>query len=159
MNNTEVDVEELLYEINHDVELIESNKFIEKLKKEVKFTMMSDETHDYLYEKIMRVLDHLGTLSSMCFIYTDQLEDVFYAKTILPIDGEETKDHRTLWLECTGDVHKKYDQQKNKCFKLIDALDLKYYSKFKSEPPNWRYSNDMSALLDYKSYMKNNNKY
>ena len=150
--NTEVDVEELLYQIDHTKELIESNRFIEKLKKEIKETPIDDQIHDYLYEKIMRVLDYLGTLSNMCFVYTDQLELIFYAKQ------PNHNIAKRMWLDCTGEIHKKYDQQKNKCFKLVDTLDLKYFSKFKTEPPNWKCS-DMSSFLDYKSYMKSNNKY
>jgi len=142
-------VEELALEIDHTLELIESDRFIHKLKREIKETPINDQMHDELYEKIIRVLDYLGTLSNLCFVYTDQFEDIFY-KEIL-----DSKIAKMSWLEATNDIHNKYDQQKNRCFKLIDVLDLKYFSKFKKEPPNWR-CNDMSALLDYKSYMKNN---
>jgi len=134
-----------LSNINHDTELYETNQFINNLKKEINETPVNDEVHNVLFEKIIRALLHLGSLSQKAFIHTDQVEEHFF-------QTYEHKKARKEWLEFTNSIHKKYDQQKNRCFKLIDILDQKYYSKFKKEPQNWMV-NEM-PLLDYINFIK-----
>lgn len=141
-------IEELVLEIDHNKELIESDSFIKNLKKEIQtINILNDKIFIELYEKIIKVLDYLGTLSSMCFNYTDQFESLYHKKY------NDSKEAKTKWLECTKNIHHKYDKQKNRCFKMIDFLDGKYYEKFKKEPPNWT-SIEMSPLLDYIYYIK-----
>lgn len=137
-----------LGEIDHKDHLIQTNEHIDNLKIEVETSNINDESHNVLYEKIIRILDRVGHLSSICFKHTDELETYFYETY------KDSAEALTNWLDYTHSIHKKYDKQKNKCFKLIDVLDQRYYSKFKKEPQNW-IVNEM-PLLDYINYQKSN---
>ena len=46
---------------------------------------------------------------------------------------------RKLWLDHYEKIHHPYNLLKNRCFGLLDKLDIIYFKKFKKQPPNWKY--------------------
>jgi hypothetical protein len=139
-----------LNNINHVDELKEADYHIEKLKKEIKKNLdeLTPELHTILFEKIIKILDYVGALSNMCFPNTDNLEE-YYVKQY----KNSPAIARKLWLKHTSDIHHKYDQIKNKCFKLIDFLDKEYYKIYNQNPPNW--NEELTMLFDYDDHINN----
>ena len=121
---------------NHNNELSNAEEVIEKLKDKLKKIKkdknINDTVHETMYEEAIRVLDYVGGLSDSIFKIGDEMEN-FYKMEYLhsPELGKK------LWLDNYDKIHHPYDLLKNRCFTLLDELDIEYRRRFRKNPPNW----------------------
>lgn len=103
-------------------------------EKLVKRKNINADIHDKLYERLIRVLDLLGKISTPTFEIEDQLEEIYFKHYL-----HQPNLAKQLWLEHYESLHRPYSQLKNKCFRLLDLLDEEYITIHKTFPPNWNY--------------------
>jgi hypothetical protein len=121
---------------NHSNELSKAEDLIGKHK--IKLQQLSEKdlitdlTHDKLYEDIIKILDYVGRLSMYVFDVEDEMERMYTMKyKHSPELGKE------LWLEHYGKLHQPYNLLKNRCFRMLEELDEQFIRINKSTPPNW----------------------
>ena len=121
----------------HANELSKAEELIEKLKHRLEVVVMQrtmdDQTHDKLYNEVIRVLDYVGKLSMPAFAIEDELEQMYILKF-----QKQTAMAKKLWLDHYELIHHPYSLLKNRCFRLLDELDVVYHKKFGKQPPNWK---------------------
>ena len=120
---------------DHSEELKNAEESINKIKNELKLIIneksITDELHEILFEKIIYLLDYVGQLSVTAYDIANKLEELYY----------KTYPHspmlaKKLWQEHFTHIHHPYNILKNRCFRLIDELDLEYYNVHHKDPPN-----------------------
>lgn len=121
----------------HEEELNDATISIEKLKKYLKNHQtnksISDKEFLRLYEETIRVLDYVGKLSIPTFEIEDYLEELYINKFInSPCLAKK------LWLDHYDHLHHNYSLLKNRCFKILDELDILYKKIHDKNPPNWK---------------------
>lgn len=95
---------------------------------------IDDNTYHTMFKHIVRVLDYVGGLSMPAFAVQNELEEMYKMKFL---NSPELA--RKLWLDHYGEIHKPYNILKNRCYRLLDVLDIVYKEKFKRNPPNPNY--------------------
>lgn len=122
---------------NQDYELFQAEEIITKLKSEISklcnSKLISNETHEYYFEEIAKILDFVGRLSLPLFNILDDLEIMYVMKYV-----HSPKLGKKLWLDHYDKLHHPHSLLKNRCHKLMDDIDTAYYMKFKKYPPNWK---------------------
>ena len=120
----------------HANELSKAEEVIEKIRTKLtileKNNCIDDKSHGKLYEETIRVLEYLGELSKPFFAINDELEDLYCLK--YPHSSELAK---KLWLDHNDRMHHPYNLLKNRCFRMLEELDVEYQRKFDKNPPNW----------------------
>jgi len=121
---------------NHDNELSKAGDVIEKIKNKIRILeiqqSIDDKVHTQIFEHVIRVLDYVGRLSTPAFAIEDEMEELYKMKFLhAPELGKK------LWLDHYENVHYSYNLLKNRCYKLLEELDVLYIKKFKKKPPNW----------------------
>jgi len=121
---------------NHDNELSKAGDVIEKIKNKIRILeiqqSIDDKVHTQIFEHVIRVLDYVGRLSTPAFAIEDKMEELYKMKFLhAPELGKK------LWLDHYENVHYSYNLLKNRCYKLLEELDVLYIKKFKKKPPNW----------------------
>ena len=120
----------------HSNELSKAEEKIEKLKHRLEVLEMQRtidaKSHDYLYNEIVRVLDYVGRLSMPAFAIEDELEQMYIIKF-----KNSPAMAKKLWLDHYEKIHHPYSLLKNRCFRLLEELDMLYFKKFNAQPPNW----------------------
>lgn len=123
--------------VNYDKELADADEILNNLKlkviDEIVNKTINDNVHDYLYEEIIRVLDYVSRLSMQVFDINETLEKEYLLKY-----KKSPAMARQLWLNHYDRLHRPYTLIKNRCFKLLDKLDLGYIDIHKKNPPNWK---------------------
>lgn len=121
---------------NHDDELLSAENAIYELKKQFKSHHFNRRINDnefiIMYEETIRVLDYIGKLSIPAFEIEDKLEELYLKKYI-----DSPCLAKKLWLDHYDSIHHKYSLLKNRCFKILDDLDLLYQKINHKNPPNW----------------------
>ena len=122
---------------NHSNELSKAEEIIAKLKTKVESLAanktIDDKQHDYLYNEIVRVLDYIGRLSMPAFAIEDELEQMYVIKF-----HKSPAMAKKLWLDHYETIHHPYTLLKNRCFRLLEDLDIMYVKRYKKNPPNWK---------------------
>ncbi|MCK9544442.1 MAG: hypothetical protein M0R03_20680 [Novosphingobium sp.] len=122
---------------NHDKELSDADDSLNNLKLKVIDAIvnktLNDNVHLILYEEIIRVLDYVGRLSMQVFEINEELEKQYLFKY-----KKSPAMARELWLNHYDRLHRPYSLIKNRCFKLLDRLDMGYVDIYKKDPPNWK---------------------
>lgn len=117
-------------ELSKAEDLINKNKL--KLQELSNKDLITDLTHDKLYEDIIKTLDYIGRLSMYVFSIEDEVERMY---TIKYKNSPELG--RQLWLDHYGKLHHPYNLLKNRCFRMLEELDEEFIRINKSTPPNW----------------------
>jgi len=121
---------------NHSNELSKAEDLIGKHKIKIQQLsekdLITDLTHDKLYEDIIKILDYVGRLSMYVFAIEDEMERMY---TIKYKHSPELA--RQLWLDHYGELHQPYNLLKNRCFRMLEELDEQFIRINKSTPPNW----------------------
>ena len=120
---------------NHYNELCKAEELIEKLKKrcetQERQKSINDCTHTEFFEEIVRILLYVGQLSEAAFNVEDQLEALYTLRyKCQPALGKQ------LWWEHYDEIHRPYSLLKNRCFRLLEALDDDYVLNHGKLPPN-----------------------
>jgi regulator of PEP synthase PpsR (kinase-PPPase family) len=109
---------------------------INKLKKVVSTVIFDEsitpEIHERLYEEIVVALDKAGRLSKPVMEVQDELEAMYILK--YPHSPQLAK---RLWYEHYEQLHHPYSILKDRCFRMLDELDVAYRDKYGKNPPNW----------------------
>jgi hypothetical protein len=120
---------------NHNNELSKAQEVLDKLKN--RFIVIqtqhsiNDCTHVELFDEIVRCLIYVGKLSQVVFDIEDQLEAIYIKQyKCYPATAKE------LWLQHYDELHHPYTIIKNRCFRLLEALDEEYRNVHHKEPPN-----------------------
>ena len=123
---------------NHSNELSKATDFIENLKQKIEKLKteksIDGNIHTIVYEEIIRALDYVGRLSMPIFEIEEQMKDMYFKQY-----KHSPQLARKLWLDHYEKIHHPYNLLKNRCFGLLDKLDIIYFKKFKKQPPNWKY--------------------
>ena len=123
---------------NHSNELSKATDFIENLKQKIEKLKteksIDGNIHTIVYEEIIRALDYVGRLSMPTFEIEEQMKDMYFKQY-----KHSPQLARKLWLDHYEKIHHPYNLLKNRCFGLLDKLDIIYFKKFKKQPPNWKY--------------------
>lgn len=111
---------------DHAIELEKAEEYIKELqeifKKRIKNEKINDEMYAILFEKIIRGLEYMGSLSLPLFNIQDQIEETFdITYKHAPELGRKLK-----WKKIEI-IHKPYDILKNRLFKLLDELESLHY--------------------------------
>lgn len=118
-------------------ELFEAEDQITKLRIELDLiyyeNTINDNTHNYYFEEIVRVLDYVGSLSKPAFAVGQEIEDLYFLKF-----KHSPALAKRLWQEHYENIHRPYNLLKNRCYRMLYALDENYIKKFKHTPPNWK---------------------
>jgi len=121
----------------HANELSKADDVIGKLKHRLEVMIMQrtidDKSHDNLYNQTCRVLDYVGRLSQPAFAIEDELERMYLIKF-----RNSPQLAKKLWQDHYEDIHHPYNLLKNRCFRLLEELDVAYFKKFNKQPPNWK---------------------
>lgn len=122
---------------NHEEELNTADLALSKLKLKLVAVIadnsIDDNTHDYLFEETIRILDYVGRLSIPCFKINYELERMYVNRyTHSPALAKK------LWLDHYESIHHPYNLIKNRCFRLIKDIDQAYRDKYNINPPNWK---------------------
>jgi len=134
-------IEELFIELNLNLpqdanELSRAEETINKLKtkveKIIEFKIITDNLHEDTYEEVVIVLDKVGKLSEPAFGVEEQIETMYTLK--YPHNPAFVK---LIWYAHYEDVQHKYSLLKNRCFRMLDMLDMAYQDKYNNNPPNW----------------------
>jgi hypothetical protein len=94
--------------------------------------IIDDELHDCLWEEISKVLFMVGSLSQSHFDKQSEYEN--------QIRIEYPNNYRlsnALYRGLITEVHRPYDNLKNRLFTLLETIDDIYLRKFKKAPPNY----------------------
>jgi len=120
----------------HSNELSQAEEIIHKLKVKVAEIVYSKcitcKMHETVYEDIIIILDKVGKLSIPAFDIEDELEAMYVLK--FPHSPELAK---KLWSDHYEAIHHPYTLLKNRCYRMLDELDMAYQDKYKKNPPNW----------------------
>jgi hypothetical protein len=116
--------------------LEKSSDVIKEIRK--KFTAVcdkkaiNDDIHISLYEETIRILTFIGVLSNSVFDIEKKIEEIYTKKYIsTPSIG------KVLWYDEYDKLHHQYNILKNKCFKLLDDLDIEFKRINHTHPKNW----------------------
>jgi len=138
MNNETIEFIKYDFELPcHENELSEAGDIIKKLRDrlsdyQLKLTI-TDKQFVGFYEEIIIVLDYVGRLSIPLFEIEDELQAMYSEQYLhAPALG------KMLWMKHNDSIHHPYNLLKNRCFKLLDELDLMYKEFYEKEPPNWK---------------------
>lgn len=120
----------------HSNELSQAGEIIQKLKARVTAVVVNntitDNVHETLYEEVVVILDKVGKLSIPVFEIEDSLEAMYILK--FPHSPELAK---KLWSDHYEAIHHPYTLLKNRCYRMLEELDLAYQNRYKKNPPNW----------------------
>lgn len=121
---------------NHNKELSKADGIIYDLKryvdKMVKQKTITNERHFNTFEEIIEILDYVGRLSIPAFTIENDLERMYITKyNHAPVLAKK------LWYDHYESIHHPYTILKQRCFKMINDIDIAYENKFKIHPPNW----------------------
>lgn len=122
---------------DHTAELFEAENRIAKLRTEIDFMNYNNaitmEFHTDYFEKIVRVLDYIGNLSKPAFGINQEIEDKYFLKyKHFPALAKK------LWQEHYENIHRPYNILKNRCYRMLNAIDDMYIHKFNKYPMNWK---------------------
>jgi len=121
----------------HENELSKAEDLIEKHKNRLRVIQMQrtidDKSHDTFFNEVVRVLDYVGKLSMPAFAVEDQLEEMYAIKF-----KHSPQLAKKLWLDHYEVIHKPYTLLKNRCYRLLEEVDIAYFKKFNKHPPNWK---------------------
>jgi hypothetical protein len=121
---------------NQKNQLSSVEETIHKLKRLVSKTIFDGtiipESHERLYEEVVIVLDKVGGLSKPVIEIQDELEAMYILK--YPHSPQLAK---KLWYDHYEQLHHPYSILKDRCFRMLDELDIAYQNKYKKNPPNW----------------------
>lgn len=82
---------------------------------------LDDKRYFDCYNKIIDYLEFVGQLSIPVFQVEDKIEFAYTIKY-----KNDPLFAKKLWYQHYSDLHKQYTIQKNKCFRLLTALDKRY---------------------------------
>lgn len=94
---------------------------------------IDDATHTKMFDEVVFVLMYVGDLSESIFSLGDTIEEQYLKAYIRTPELA-----KTLWLKHYDKLHHPYNLLKNRCYKLLEELDVLYHRKFKKHPPNWK---------------------
>lgn len=94
---------------------------------------INNNLHDKYYNKIVWILDKIGQLSMTAFEINNKLEDMYFLKY-----KHSPALAKKLWQEHYENIHRPYNILKNRCYRMLDALDENYITNFNINPPNWK---------------------
>ena len=119
-------------------ELSKATDFIEKLKFELKSIIserkpINDIEFVLMYNQIIRGLEYVGNLSLPAFAVRDKIEETYELKY-----RHAPELAKKLWYDHYEKIHHPYNILKNRCYRLLDDLDIYYEDRYKKKPPNWK---------------------
>lgn len=118
---------------NHIIDLEKVNDLIEtikfKLKQHEGFKTLDDKSYEALYGETIRILYHLGDLSTPAFNIADKLEERYYR-----MYKHSPQLAKKLWSQKYHEIHKPYNLYKNRCYTILDQLDLLYFEIHQCPP-------------------------
>jgi hypothetical protein len=94
--------------------------------------LITDDIHEDTYEEVVIALDKVGKLSEPAFAVEEQIETMYTLK--YPHNPAFAK---LIWYAHYEEVQHKYSLLKNRCFRMLDELDMAYDDKYGKNPPNW----------------------
>jgi len=138
MGDTNVICETIHVDVpDHSDELKKAEELITKLKTRLKMMgiqrSVSDETHTKMFDEVVFVLMYVGDLSESIFDLGDTIEEQYLKAYV-----HTPELAKTLWLKHYDKLHHPYNILKNRCYKLLEELDVLYHKKFGKHPPNWK---------------------
>jgi hypothetical protein len=121
---------------DHNKELRSAEQLIADLTLKVNTIKQDNSINNFLhnsyYEETVKLLDWVGRMSMHLFDIEDQME-AMYTKQYIHSPAL-AKELFNLHYE---QIHHPYTLLKNRCFSILDELDIMYEDKFKKYPPNW----------------------
>ena len=118
---------------NHVIDLEKINELIDvikiKFKEHEAFGTLNDKEYEALYGETLRTLYHLADLSTPAFEIAEKLEEQYYR-----MYKHAPELAKKLWLKKYHETHKPYNLYKNRCYTLLDNLDILYEEIHKCTP-------------------------